>query len=109
MYNKVSVRSQKQRGDVCSEVQLLTQLVRGRDYVSGDARVQIGVHDAERVQLGHMVTSDLQEVTTAQSPPRTERRRRRSEEDRTNEGGGGGEGNKMQRNTRRRGGEREAG
>lgn len=52
-------------------VQRLTQLVGGGDNVSGDTRVQIGVHDAERVQLGHMVPSDLQGVTTAQSPPRT--------------------------------------
>lgn len=39
---------------------LLTQLVGGGDYVSGDTRVQISVQDAEWVQLGHMVPSDLQ-------------------------------------------------
>lgn len=50
---------------------LLTQLVGGGDNVSGDARVQISVHDAEGVQLGHVVPSDLQGVTTAQSPPKT--------------------------------------
>lgn len=52
-------------------VELLTQLVGGCDNVSGNTRVQIGVHDAERVQLGHVVPSDLQGATTAQSPPRT--------------------------------------
>lgn len=52
-------------------VELLTQLVGGCDNVSGNTRVQIGVHDAERVQLGHVVPSDLQGATTAQSPPGT--------------------------------------
>lgn len=51
-------------------VELLTQLVGGGDNVSGNARVQISVHDAEGVQLGHVVPTDLQGVTTAQSPPR---------------------------------------
>lgn len=41
-------------------MELLTQLVGGGDNVSGDTRVQIGVHDAEGVQLGHVVPSDLQ-------------------------------------------------
>lgn len=58
-------------------VELLTQLVGRCDNVSGNTRVQIGVHDAEGVQLGHVVPSDLQGATTAQSPPGT---------------GGGGEG-----------------
>lgn len=57
---------------------LLTQLVRRSDNVGRNTRVQISVHDAQRVQLGHMVPSDLQEVTTAQTH--------------TREGGGGGVG-----------------
>uniref|UniRef100_A0A146YLN3 Uncharacterized protein n=1 Tax=Fundulus heteroclitus TaxID=8078 RepID=A0A146YLN3_FUNHE len=35
------------------------QLVGGCDNVGGDTRVQISVHDAEGVQLGHMVPPDL--------------------------------------------------
>lgn len=53
------------------DVQRLTQFVRGGDDVSGDTRVQICVHDAEGIQLSHVVTSDLQ-VTTAE-PARTGR------------------------------------
>lgn len=51
--------------------ELLTQLVGGGDNVGGDTRVQISVHDAQRVQLGHVMPSDLKGVTTAQSPPGT--------------------------------------
>lgn len=50
-------------------VEVLTQLVGGCDNVSRNARVQIGVHDAQRVQLGHVVPPDLQGAT--QNPPRT--------------------------------------
>lgn len=56
-------------------------------------RVQIGVHDAERVQLGHMVPSDLQGVTTVQSQPRM-----------GEVGGKERSTNEMQRNKRNRGG-----
>lgn len=68
--------------------ELLTQLVGGCDNVSGNTRVQIGVHDAEGVQLGHVVPSDLQGATTAQSPPGT-----RGE----GEGGRGGVGGRVWR------------
>lgn len=51
--------SQPEAGGTPGGAELLTQLVGGGDNVSGDARVQISVHDAERVQLGHVVPSDL--------------------------------------------------
>lgn len=53
--------SRPEAGGTPGGAELLTQLVGGGDNVSGDARVQISVHDAERVQLGHVVPPDLKE------------------------------------------------
>lgn len=61
----------KRRSLFVRGAEILTQLVGGGDNVSGDAGVQVGVHDAEGVQLGHVVPPDLQGATAAQNPPRT--------------------------------------
>lgn len=45
---------------ICSEwLILLTEFIRGRYNVIGDVRVQIGIHNPQRVQLSNMVPTDL--------------------------------------------------
>ena len=42
-------------------LRILTQFVGGGDNVGGNTRIQIGIHDAQRVQLGYVVAADLQQ------------------------------------------------